>query len=145
MSIKCKIIHVFTKKSIQDIISSDIFKLLHPNVCIDPSNYSLIHDNSLIIIRKNILKNIDIAKLRDSLNSTILICSCLNILPLHIHKMIDITVFYMYDPIFINPMVYERLTYFIPRHITDNMHGISNELYGYEGGDDIIKISPHLY
>jgi len=141
MSIKGKTIHLFSKKSIHDIISSDVFKLLHPTICINPLNDLLIRDDSLIVINKNMLKNIDFVKLRDDFpNSTILICSCLNILPLHIHKMLDITIFYMYDPIFINPIVYERLTYFIPKCIAEHIQGVSGELYGYDGCE-IIRIS----
>ena len=141
MSIKGKTIHIFSKKSIHDILSDDVFKLLHPTLCISPLDYSLICDDSLIIINKNMLKNIDLVKLRhDYPKSTILIRSCLNILPLCIHKIIDITVFYMYDPIFIDPMVYERFTYFIPTHIAQHIQGVSGELYGYDG-DKIIRIS----
>ena len=140
MNLKGKVIHVFSKQSIKEIISSDIFKNLvplHSNISIDPQDHTLINDNSLIIIRKSRSIDNDIVKLREHLShSTILLCSQLNILPACTQKIIDITVFYLFDPIFANPLICHRLAYFVPEHILcDYISKIDSDtaLHGYDG------------
>jgi hypothetical protein len=146
MNFKGKIIHVFSKNSPENIISSDIFKnllALHSSIYINPSHHVSDSDNSLIIIKKPHLCNV--VELRSKFpKSTILLFSNINILSIHTKKIIDITVFYPFEPIFINRLVYTRLSYFIPDYILydylDKIQDNNKELYSYDG-NKIITIN----
>lgn len=145
MNFKGKIIHVFSKYSAENIIASYIFQNLvdlHSNICMDPSDHLSDTNNSLIIVKKPQL--CDIVELRSKFpTSTILLFSNINILSGDTKKIIDVTVFYPFEPIFTNRLVYTRLTYFIPDYILydyiNKIQGSNDELHGYDG-NKIIKI-----